>query len=85
MEEEKTEEGRTDSATHARRLGTSPKIVVSGTGKVQELETGEGNDASARGGVNVWFYDGNKYKDATNDLERLDILEGLNLEDLESS
>ena len=73
----------TDRATSARRLNTSQEIVLSRIGKVQELETGEGNDASTRGGVNVWdsFYNENKYKDVTDDLERLDILKGLNLED----
>ena len=31
------------------------------------------------------FYNENKHKDVNDDLERLDILEGLNLEDLEFS
>ena len=31
------------------------------------------------------FYNDNKHKDVNDDLERLDILEGLNLEDLEFS
>ena len=77
----------TDSGKNARRLDTSQEIAESKMGKVQELETDEGNYVRTSGGENMWdsFYNANKYKDVTDDLERLDILEGLNLEDLDFS
>ena len=77
-----TEEGRTDSPTSAKGLATSPRIARSRMGKVQGMETGEGNKASTGEGVNVccnFIY--NKYKDVTDDLERLDILNGFSLEE----